>query len=149
MLRWGKFMFDFIRNCKAALLVVVLFYTLSSSVSEFWIIHILVNIWSCLSLFLSIFSFLAAPGHMEFLRQETEPSHSCDLHCSCGNAGSLMHCVGPGIEPVSQHSRYTADPAVTQWELLNIFNFVLGLKWYLVIFIFIFLKTNVEHFSCA
>ena len=35
------------------------------------------------------FSFLAVPWHAEFLGQGSDPSHSCDLHCSCGNAGSF------------------------------------------------------------
>ena len=35
------------------------------------------------------FSFLAIQQHMEFLGQGSDPSHTCDLHCSCGNARSL------------------------------------------------------------
>ena len=48
-----------------------------------------------------LFSFLAAPWHMEFPGQESNMSRSGDLHHSCGNAGSLTHCSGPGVEPVS------------------------------------------------
>ena len=32
------------------------------------------------------FSFLATPQHMQFLGQGSDPSCSCDLCCSCGNA---------------------------------------------------------------
>lgn len=44
----------------------------------------------------------------------------CDLSHSCGNVGSLTHCVGPGMAPASQRSRYTADPTAPQGELLTI-----------------------------
>ena len=47
------------------------------------------------------FSFLAALWHMEFLGQGSNLSWSCDLYHSCGNARSLTHCAGPGIEPMS------------------------------------------------
>ena len=35
----------------------------------------------------------------KFLGQGSNLSHSCDLRHSCGNAGSLTHCTGPGIKP--------------------------------------------------
>ena len=44
-------------------------------------------------------------------------SYSCDLCCSCSNAGSLTHCARPGIEPVSLHSRDAVDPVEPQWGL--------------------------------
>lgn len=65
-----------------------------------------------------LFFFLAALWHMEILGQGSDPSHSCDLSYSRGNAGSLIHCAGPGIEPaVSQCSRGAADPTAPQWDL--------------------------------
>ena len=51
------------------------------------------------STFLNIihtFSFLAIPWHMGFLSQGSDPSHSCDLHHSCSNAGALTHCARRG-----------------------------------------------------
>ena len=67
--------------------------------------------------FFFFFFFLAAPWHMEFLGQGSDLSHSCDLSCSCSNAGSLTHCARPGIEPRSQHSQDAANPSAPQWEL--------------------------------
>ena len=32
------------------------------------------------------------------------PNCVCDLHCSCGNAGSLIHWAKPGIEPASSQT---------------------------------------------
>ena len=49
---------------------------------------------------------------MEFPGQGSDPSHSCDL--SCGNAGSLTHSAGPGMEPASQGSQDATDPVVPQ-----------------------------------
>ena len=66
-------------------------------------------------------SVLAAPWHMEFLDQGSDPSHSCDLSHSCSNAGSLTHCARPGLEPASQRSQDAANPIVPQPELLNSF----------------------------
>ena len=48
-----------------------------------------------------------------------DPSHICDLSHSCGNAGSLTHCAGPGIKPASQRSQDATDPVVPQQELLG------------------------------
>ena len=48
-------------------------------------------------------------------------SFSCDLNHSCSNIGSLTHCAGPGIKPVSQSSQDATNPTVAQWELLNFF----------------------------
>ena len=62
--------------------------------------------------------FLATLRHMEFPGQGWEPSHGCNLRCSCSNAGSLTHCAGLGIEPRSLHSRDApADPIALQQEL--------------------------------
>ena len=57
---------------------------------------------------------------MEFLGQGSDPSHSRDLSHSCGNAGSLTHCAGPTIEPVSQSSQDTTDAITTKQELLQL-----------------------------
>ena len=54
------------------------------------------------------------------------PSQGSDLRChvelshSCSNVGSLTHCAGLGIEPVSQLSQNAADPIAPQCELLRI-----------------------------
>ena len=64
------------------------------------------------------FSFLAALWHMEFSGHGSDPSHGCDLHCSCGNAGSLTHCGMLGTEPVFQCSRDAADSIEPQQDLL-------------------------------
>ena len=45
---------------------------------------------------------------MKFLGQGSDPSCSCNLRHSCGNAGSA-HCARPGIEPASQCSRDSAN----------------------------------------
>ena len=61
-------------------------------------------------------------GHPETYRvpggQGLDLSHICDLHCSCGTAGSLTHCAELGIEPVTHCSRNTANPNAPQWELV-------------------------------
>ena len=48
---------------------------------------------------------------MEFPGQGSDPSRSC------GNARSLTHCTGPGVEPVSQHSRDAINPIAPEREL--------------------------------
>ena len=58
---------------------------------------------------------------MEFPGQGADPSHSFDLSCSCGIAGSLTHYARAGIEPVSQRSQDVANPAVPQQELQEYF----------------------------
>ena len=50
------------------------------------------------------FSFLAALWHMEFPGQGSDLSHGCILSHSCSSTGSLTHCTGPGIKPVSWYS---------------------------------------------
>ena len=50
-------------------------------------------------LFFWFFPFLVTWWHVEFLGQELNPSHSCDLSHSCSNAGSLTYWAGPEIEP--------------------------------------------------
>ena len=42
-------------------------------------------------------SFSAAPQHVECRGQGSDPSRSVDLHHSCGNAGSLTHVLGWGL----------------------------------------------------
>ena len=39
---------------------------------------------------------------MRFLGQGSDPSHSCDLHHSGGNTGSLTHCARLGVKPAYQ-----------------------------------------------
>ena len=57
------------------------------------------------------FFFFGLPAwHMGFPSQGSDLSHKCDRSRSCGNAGSLTHCAGLGIEPVSQHSRGPTIP---------------------------------------
>lgn len=70
------------------------------------------------SCFLVSWFFLATPGCVECLGQSSDLSHSQDLHCSCSYTGSLTHCVGPGMEPMSQSYRFTANPVVPQQEFL-------------------------------
>ena len=41
-------------------------------------------------------------GIWKFPGQGLNPSHSCDLCHSWGNAGSLTHCARPGIKPLPQ-----------------------------------------------
>ena len=48
-----------------------------------------------------IFSFLAAPWHMELLGQGSDPSLPCDLCCSWSNTRSFNTLCWMGIEPVS------------------------------------------------
>ena len=57
------------------------------------------------------FSFLATLQPMQI------PGQGSDLCHGCGNARSLTHGAGPGIEPASQHSRDAADAIATQQEL--------------------------------
>ena len=52
----------------------------------------------CLFVF---FSFLAFLRHMEFPGQGSDPSHSCDLSCSCSITGCLTHRARLWIEPAS------------------------------------------------
>ena len=66
------------------------------------------------------FSFLAASWHMKFLGQGSNPGHSHDLSHSCGNTRSLIHCVGPGIEPASQCAQDTANPVLLQGILQTV-----------------------------
>lgn len=66
------------------------------------------------------FLFLGAPGDTwEFLGQGSDLSCTCSLSRSCDKAGSLIHCNGLGIEPVSQRSQDPADLVVPQRELLK------------------------------
>ena len=75
---------------------------------------------------LGLFLFLAAPctWHMEF----PFPGQGSDPSCSCGSAGSLTHCAGPGVKPASQPSQDTSDPLVPQRELLFFLFFSILLK---------------------
>lgn len=52
--------------------------------------------------FIIIFFFLAALSHMEFPGLGSDLSYSCNLHCSCDNAGSFNPLYRrPGIKPAS------------------------------------------------
>ena len=64
------------------------------------------------SIIFFFFNFLAAPRHTEL------PGRGSDPSCSYGNAGSLVHCAGQGMEPrpESPHSQDSADPAAPQRE---------------------------------
>ena len=75
------------------------------------------SVVSCVFLFCFSFSFLTTPQHMEFPGQGSDPSRGCNLSHSCSNTGSLTHCAGPGIKPVTQCSQDAADPVVPQQEL--------------------------------
>ena len=70
-----------------------------------------------ITMFYLIFFGGAIPQHMEFSDQGSDQSHSCDLHHSCGNSGSLTHCARLGIKPASQCGRDAADAAALQQEL--------------------------------
>ena len=63
-----------------------------------------------------LFIYLAVLRHMEFPRQLSDLSGSCNLRCSCSNGRYSTHCAGPGMEPVSQHSKDATDPVAPQWE---------------------------------
>ena len=65
---------------------------------------------------LFMFSFSAAPRHVEFPGQGSDLSHNCNLSLSCGNPHA-----GPGIEPASQCSQDTTDLVAPQREHLNLF----------------------------
>jgi len=66
--------------------------------------------------FISFYSFLAAPQHIEFPGQGSDSSHSHDLFHSFinANAGSLTYCTVRGITPVSQCTSNTIDPFAPQ-----------------------------------
>ena len=66
--------------------------------------------------------FLATLQHTEFLGQGSDPSCSCNLSHSCGNAGSLTHCARLEIEPVSQGSQDAVNPDGPQQELRESFH---------------------------
>ena len=77
---------------------------------------------------LTILFFLATPGHMEFLGQGSELSHSCNLSCSYSNARSLTHYAWPGIKPASQGSQDAANLLAPERELPFSFSFLFFLK---------------------
>ena len=60
--------------------------------------------------FILLLFFLAIPRRTEFLGQGSDPSHTRNIHCSCGSAGSLPHCAGLGIESASQCPRDLSIP---------------------------------------
>ena len=94
--------------------------------------------------FFFLFSFfLATLWPTEFPGQGSDLSCNCDLGRSCGNTRPLTHCTGPGIKPVSQCCRDTADPLVPQWEL---HAFLIFIFIYLYIYLFTcFLGLHLWH----
>ena len=58
--------------------------------------------------------YLPPRWHLEFLGQGSDPNCNFSLSHSCGNAGSLTHCAGPGSEPASQGSQDAASPVAAQ-----------------------------------
>ena len=48
--------------------------------------------------------------HLELLGQGSDPSCNLNLSLSWGNAGSLTHCAGLGIKPISHLSHNATDP---------------------------------------
>ena len=66
--------------------------------------------------FFFLFSFLTTPLHVEFPGQGSDLRYSCNPSCSCGNAGSSIHCAGLGIEPVSHCSKDATDSVAPQWK---------------------------------
>ena len=64
-----------------------------------------------------LFLFQLHPWHMgiwKLLGQGWNPSHSCDLCHSCSNTGSLIHCIGLGIELVSSQRQAGSLPHCTR-----------------------------------
>ena len=61
------------------------------------------------SLFFLPFFFFSSFGH-PVAYGVPRPGITSNLSHNCGNARSLTHCAGPGIEPASQHSRDAANP---------------------------------------
>ena len=71
--------------------------------------------------FFFFFFFIFGPPHMwhlEFPGQGSDLSCSSDLSQSYSQAGSLTHCAGLGIKPLSQRFQDAADPFAPQQELL-------------------------------
>ena len=69
---------------------------------------------SCFFFFFS--SCLAAPWDMEFPDHGSDPSCSCDPHCSRSNTRSYTHRAELRIEPVSHCSWDTTNLVMPQWE---------------------------------
>ena len=95
------------------------------------------------------FLFLAAPWHVEFLGQGSDPSCRCDLCCSCGNAGSFTHSAGPGTEPASQCCRDPADPVAPQWELPHCLLLWRNQAWRLGNTLDLDLNASASTYSCV
>ena len=68
-------------------------------------------------IYLFIHFFFSNPTALEFPGQGSDPKHCPDLSHSWGNTGSLTHCAGPSIEPVSQCSQDANDPVAPLREL--------------------------------
>lgn len=60
------------------------------------------------------FVFFASPQHMQFPGQGSDPSRSCEWHCSCGKARFFTQYAELGIKPESQTCRDTGDPVSPQ-----------------------------------
>ena len=68
-----------------------------------------------------VFPFLAAPPHMDFLGQGSDPSHSCNLSHSCCNARPLTHRACWALKLASQYT-HAVGLAATHWEIQSFFN---------------------------
>ena len=66
---------------------------------------------------LGSFKFLKFFGHTTAYGQGSDLSCSCNLCHNCSNVGSLTHCAGPAIKPISQCYRDATDPIAPQQEL--------------------------------
>ena len=53
---------------------------------------------------------------MEFLGQGQIQATAATYAATSTALDPITHCTGPGIKPVSQHCRDTADPIVPQQE---------------------------------
>ena len=74
------------------------------------------------------FFFLATPWPEEFLSQGSDPSHSCNLRCSYGNARTLTHGAGdwthvPALQRHHQCHCVTAETPVIYFEEIETAHF--------------------------
>ena len=79
--------------------------------------------WNLILFFFFFFPlspFLAAPWHMEFPGQGSDPSHKSVTYTRPeAMLDPLIHCAGLGIKPISWHCRDATDPVAPQRELLE------------------------------
>ena len=79
-----------------------------------------------LPLFICFFLFSAAPRHMEFPGQASDPSHCLHLSRQYRNTGSSTDCAAPGINPEPWGSQDTTDPIEPQQELCHYYYYYLS-----------------------